>query len=228
MKAKLHFLLLTLFLSLPFFAHSTHIVGGSLTYVHNGGSNYTVTLKLYRDCGPGTVQLPNSVTISVLGYNGAAFSPSRDITIPLSTITPVPSNLDTCATPPNPMPCTQEGLYTITVNNLPPNPGGYHMYFQVVARNLSLTNVNASGNNVGESFYAYIPGPAVLWGEDFALANGTTVDNGTTAWSTTAGAIAPTTASVNNNLFQLTGDDDGQQTWTSQVIPIAAFIGGVN
>lgn len=228
MKAKLHFLLLTLFLSLPFFAHATHIVGGSLTYIHNGGSNYTVTLKLYRDCGPGTVQLPNSVTISVLGYNGAAFSPSRDITIPLSTITPVPSNLDTCATPPNPMPCTQEGLYTITVNNLPPNPGGYHMYFQVVARNLSLTNVNASGNNVGESFYAYIPGPAVLWGEDFALANGTTVDNGTTAWSTAAGAIAPTTASVNNNLFQLTGDDDGQQTWTSQVIPIAAFLGGVN
>lgn len=228
MKTRLYILFLSLFLSLPFLAFSTHIVGGSITYIHNGGSSYTVTLKLYRDCGPGTVALPNSVTISVVGYDGAPFSPSRDITIPLSTITPVPSNLDTCATPPNPMPCTQEGLYTITVNNLPPNPGGYHLYFQVVARNLSLTNVNASGNNVGESFYAYIPGPPVQWGEDFPLPNGTTVDNGTTAWSTTAGATAPASASVNNNLFQITGANNGQQTWTSQVINIAAFTAGVN
>ncbi len=228
MKLRLHILFLSLFLSLPVLVFSTHIVGGSITYVHNGGSNYTVTLKLYRDCGPNTAQLPNPVTISVVGYNGAPFSPSRDITIPLSTVTPIPSNLDTCATPPNPMPCTEEGLYTTTVNNLPPNPGGYHLYFQIVARNLSLTNVNASGNNVGESFYAYIPGTPVLWGEDFLLPNGTVIDNGTTAWSTLPGTTAPATASVNNNLFQLTGANNGEQTWTSQIIPISAFTAGVN
>ncbi|MBL0046784.1 MAG: PKD domain-containing protein [Bacteroidetes bacterium] len=228
MKARLHILFLTLFLSLPFLAFSTHIVGGSITYIHNGGSSYTVTLKLYRDCGAGTAQFPDPVTISVVGNNGAPFSPSRDISIPLGTVTQVPSNLDTCATPPNPMPCTQEGIYTTTVNNLPPNPGGYHLYFQVVARNLSLTNVNASGNNVGESFYAYIPGTPVIWGEDFALPNGTTVDNGATAWTTSAGATPPATASVNNNLFQTTGANNGEQTWTSQVINIAAFTAGVN
>jgi gliding motility-associated-like protein len=228
MKIKIHILFLALFLSLSNLVFSTHIVGGSITYVHNGGSNYTVTLKLYRDCGPGTAALPNPVTISVVGYNGAPFTPSRNITIPLSTVTPVPSNLDTCATPPNPMPCTEEGLYTTTVNNLPPNPGGYHLYFQIVARNLSLTNVNAAGNNIGESFYAYIPGPDVSWGEDFALPNGTIVDNGATAWTSTAGAIPPATASVNNNVFQITGANDAEQTWTSQVINIAAFTAGVN
>ncbi len=228
MKTRLHILILTLFLILPLAGFSTHIVGGSITYVHNGGSNYTVTLKLYRDCGPGTAAFPNPATISVVGYNGATFSPSRDIVIPLGTVTSVPSNLDTCATAPNPMPCTEEGLYTINVNNLPPNPGGYHLYFQIVARNLSLTNVNASGNNVGESFYAYIPGTPVLWGEDFLLPNGTTVDNGATAWTTSAGAPAPATAAVNNNLFQITGANDAQQTWTSQSINIAAFTAGVN
>ncbi len=212
----------------PFFAYSTHIVGGSLTYVYNGGSNYTVTLKLYRDCGPGTAAFPGSVTITVLGNNGVAFTPSRDITMNLGPVTPVPSNLDTCAPIPNPMPCTQQGIYTTTVNNLPPNPGGYHLYYQLIARNLSLTNINAACNCVGESFYAYIPGPTILWNEDFLLTNGTTVDNAATAWSITAGIPAPATSSVNNNVFEITGVNDAQETWTSQVINISAYPGGVN
>jgi gliding motility-associated-like protein len=214
---------------IPSLMYSTHIVGGALTYVYNGGSSYTITLKLYRDCGPGTAGFPGSVTITVLGNNGAAFSTSRDITMDLGTVTNVPSNLDPCATPPNPMPCTQQGIYTTTVNNLPPNPGGYHLYYQQTARNLSLTNiVNASCNCLGESFYADIPGNTIVWAEDFLLANGTTVDNGSTAWTTAAGAVAPATASVQNNLFEITGKDNAIQTWTSQSINIAAFTGGVN
>lgn len=207
---------------------STHIVGGSLTYVYNGGSSYTITLKLFRDCSAGTASFPGTVNISVLGYNGQPFTPSRDITMSLGPVTPVPSNLPPCAQQPTPMPCTQQGIYTTTVNNLPPNPGGYHMYYQIVARNLSLTNVNASGNNIGESFYAYIPGNSVNWLENFTFANGTTVDNGTTAWSTIAGTPAPASASVNGNTFQITGADNASQTWTSQSINIAAFTSGVN
>ena len=42
------------FLLFPVAGFSTHIVGGSLTYVWNGGISYTVTLKLYRDCASGT------------------------------------------------------------------------------------------------------------------------------------------------------------------------------
>ena len=203
MKRRVHLFLLIFFLGISHLAFSTHIVGGSLTYVYNGGSNYTITLKLYRDCSPGTAAYPTSVTITVLGYDGQTFTPSRDITMSLGTVTQVPSNLDTCATPPNPMPCTQEGIYTTTVNNLPPNPGGYHLYYQLIARNLTLTNVNAACNCVGESYYAYIPGPNVIWGEDFPLPNGTTVDNNATAWSIAAGATPPASASVNNNLFQI-------------------------
>ena len=228
MKRRVHLFLLIFFLGISHLAFSTHIVGGSLTYVYNGGSNYTITLKLYRDCSPGTAAYPTSVTITVLGYDGQTFTPSRDITMSLGTVTQVPSNLDTCATPPNPMPCTQEGIYTTTVNNLPPNPGGYHLYYQLIARNLTLTNVNAACNCVGESYYAYIPGPNVIWGEDFPLPNGTTVDNNATAWSIAAGATPPASASVNNNLFQITGANNAQETWTSQVINIAAYTGGVN
>jgi PKD repeat protein len=229
MIKRLQIALICFLLSLPNLMYSTHIVGGALTYVYNGGSNYTITLKLYRDCGAGTAGFPGSVTITVLGNNGSAFTTSRDITMNLGTVTNVPSNLDPCATPPSPMPCTQQGIYTITVNNLPPNPGGYHLYYQQTARNLSLTNVvNASCNCIGESFYADIPGMSVVWAEDFLLANGTTSDIGTTAWTTGAGATAPTSASVQNNLFEITGKDNAIQTWTSQSINISSYTSGVN
>jgi gliding motility-associated-like protein len=229
MIKRLQIALICFLLSIPSLMYSTHIVGGALTYVYNGGSSYTVTLKLYRDCGAGTASLPGSVTITVVGYNGAAFSPSRDITMVLGAVTSVPSNLDPCATPPNPMPCTQQGIYSTTVNNLPPNPGGYHLYYQQTARNLSLSNIqNASCNCIGESFYADIPGTGIYWNEDFLLANGTTSDNGATAWTTTSGSPAPATASVQSNLFEITGANNAVQTWTSQSIDISSYTDGVN
>lgn len=221
-------LLALAFLLSPLFTWATHIVGGSLTYVHNGGSNYTVTLKLYRDCGPGTAGFPGTVNVVVEGYNGAEFNPSRNISMNLGTVTQVPSNLDPCAIPPNPLPCVEEGIYTTTVNNLPPNPGGYHMYYQIIARNLSIVNINAAGNNIGETFYAYIPGPNTLWAEDFTLADGTTVDNGATAWSVANGATAPNSGEVNNNAFRFEGEDNATATWSSQVINIAGAAGGIN
>ncbi|MCE9538652.1 MAG: hypothetical protein K8R85_05475, partial [Bacteroidetes bacterium] len=207
MKSRLYIFLMCVFLCISSIAYSTHIVGGSLTYVYNGGSSYTVTLKLYRDCGPNTAGFPNSVTINVEGYNGAAFSPSLDITMNLGVVSTVPPSLDPCAITPNPIPCVQEGIYTRTVNNLPPNPGGYHLNYQVIARNLGLSNVNATCNCIGSSFYAFIPGNSVIWAEDFTLANNTIVDNGATAWSiaNVAGYPAPVTARVNNNLFEITG-----------------------
>ncbi|MES2678660.1 MAG: PKD domain-containing protein [Bacteroidota bacterium] len=146
---------------MPLFSFSTHIVGGVLNYVYNGGSSYTIKLKLYRDCGPSAAAFPSSVVISVRGNNGATFSPNRDITMNLGTITTLPSGLSPCALAPNPMPCVQEGIYTITVNNLPANAGGYHLYYQITARNLSLTNLNGACNCIGESFYAYIPNNTV-------------------------------------------------------------------
>jgi len=69
MLKALRLLIVVLILILPSEAFSTHIVGGSLTYVHNGGSSYTVTLKLYRDCGPSSANFPSSTKITVLGLN---------------------------------------------------------------------------------------------------------------------------------------------------------------
>lgn len=154
------FLLILLLAGIPKLK-ATHIVGGELNYTYNGGSSYTIKLRLYRDCGSGTASFPANVTISVRGNNGATFSPSKDFNMSLGTVSNVPSNQLPCAVPPNPSPCVQVGTYSITVNNLPPNVGGYHLFYQVTARNLSLTNINGACNCIGESFYAYIPNNTV-------------------------------------------------------------------
>lgn len=157
MIKKIHIWIALLFSLIPFLSFSTHIVGGSLTYVYVGGSTYVVTLKLYRDCGPGTAAFPGNVPITVRGNNGVTFNPSLNFSMPLVSVSNVPSNLDPCAVPPNPMPCVQEGIYTATVTNLPPNnPGGYHLYYQVCCRNGSVQNI-VNPLSAGSSFYAYIP-----------------------------------------------------------------------
>ncbi len=219
-------LLLLFGLILSVSSWATHIVGSTLTYVHNGGSSYTFTLRLFRDCGSGSAAFPGTVTINVRGYNGQTFTPTKDFNMTLGTVTNIPSNLDSCAAPPNPMPCVQEGIYTTTVTNLPANPGGYHCYYQVCCRNLSTTNVNASCNCIGASIATYIPGPTVNWFEDFTLANGTTIDAGATAWTRTLGTIAPGYAEVRNNLFETQGVDDAEATWVSQQINIASLTSG--
>ncbi|WP_143150765.1 hypothetical protein, partial [Chitinophaga sancti] len=59
-----------------------------------------------------------------------------------------------------------------------------------------------------------------IWNEDFTLANGVTVDNGTTAWSVTnpSGSLF----SVLNNEFRISGiGTTGEGVWTSGVIDIS-------
>lgn len=230
MIKKLHTYLIIILLSIPFLGFSTHIVGGSLTYTYNGGSNYTVMLKLYRDCGPGAAGFPGSVEITVLGENGQPFNPSKNFTMNLSTNVPVTSPLDPCAIPPNPMPCVREGVYRTTVNNLPPNFGGYHLHHQLIARNLTLTNLNGACNCIGSSFYAFIPGSygSHLWAEEFTLPNNTNVDNGASAWSLSPGATAPSFASVNNNRFEVRGANNGMTRWISQNIDISSCTNSVS
>jgi gliding motility-associated-like protein len=150
-----------LFLALLFshFAWATHVVGGSLTYEHLGGATYRLTLKMYRDCRPGNSAFPNNVTILIRDLNGAQFTPNKDVTIPFTGATAVNPYIDTCAA--NPGLCLEEAIYTRVVNNMPPQPGGYHMYYQYCCRNSTLSNVvNPLGT--GETWYAQVPDMSAL------------------------------------------------------------------
>jgi hypothetical protein len=131
-----------------------HVVGSTIMYKHLGGSSYEITLRLYRDCSPGNVVLPNSVTIQVRDVNGNLFSPDRSVNIQLDSTLPVPSYLSACI--PNPGLCYEQGFYTTIVNNLPSAPGGYHLYYQYCCRSTSLNNV-VNPLSTGMSIYAFIP-----------------------------------------------------------------------
>lgn len=158
MKLK-HFILAFFIALIPFCSNATHIVGGSLTYEHLGGATYRITLKMYRDCGPTSVQLPNSVRIEIRQPNGASFSPDKDIVMPKTQVAILNPPIDTCAFDPGV--CVEEAIYTTIVNNMPPNPGGYHLFYGTFARNNSIINlVNPGGT--GESFYTYIPDNSLL------------------------------------------------------------------
>lgn len=157
---RLKNLLVILFLiAAPLWTMATHVVGGSITYEHLGGSTYRVTFKMYRDCGPTSVQLPNSIRIEVRQPNGASFSPDKDIVIPKTQVAILDPAIDTCAFDPGV--CVEEAIYTTIVNNLPPNPGGYHLFFQTCCRNASLVNVN-NPLSTGSSYYTSIPDNSTL------------------------------------------------------------------
>ncbi|MDQ3047178.1 MAG: PKD domain-containing protein, partial [Bacteroidota bacterium] len=155
MKNK--FLLLIIFLFfLPFASSATHIVGGSLTYEQLGGSTYRITLKLYRDCKPGSAAFPGSVNIQIRLNSGTAYS---NVVIPFPGAALVPPNIDTCAV--NPGICLEEAIYTTIVSGLPPSPGGYHLYYQYCCRNSTLLNIVAP-LSAGETWYAHIPDNGVV------------------------------------------------------------------
>ena len=92
-------LLFLFFISISI-SYGTHYVGGSLSYEHVGGSTYRVTLKMYRDCRAGNAAFPASVVIQVRQPNGAAFAPSRNITINFPGAAQVNPLIDTCAVDP--------------------------------------------------------------------------------------------------------------------------------
>ncbi|PCJ27232.1 MAG: hypothetical protein COA97_04515 [Flavobacteriales bacterium] len=155
-----HFLLIIILFLAPFFAKATHVVGGSITYEHLGGSTYRITFKMYRDCGPTSVQLPNSVRIEVRQPNGSSFSPDKDIIMPKTQVATLDPAIDTCAFDPGV--CVEEAIYTTIVNNLPPNPGGYHLFYTTCCRNWSIVNIPNAGGGIGSGFYTFIPDNSLL------------------------------------------------------------------
>ena len=225
---KIYFTLF--FLSLLLKGFSTHIVGGSLTYTYNGGSNYTVMLKLYRDCSAAAAAFPATADITVLQANGSLFNPNRNFVLNGGAITSIPQVLPPCATSPSVVPCVEQRVYTATVS-LVASPGGIHLYFDTFFRNGSISNIIAPGAE-GATFYAYIPCYNKNWTEDFNLANSTTTDAGLTAWTRTITGVAPLpTAQVNNGQFQIISQSSASSSsilYATQVIPISTFTNGVN
>lgn len=158
-------LLASLFASLLGLGHlgATHLVGGDFYYVHLGGDQYQITLKVYRDCSPANVNGTGFDDQVVIGqWDGTGLITSADVvTIPLtfSNVTNIPVEMgNPCGTPP-PELCIEQAVYTTTVT-LPPNAYGWDLVYQRCCRNPTIVNLDDFGGteNAGMTLDIHIPG----------------------------------------------------------------------
>jgi len=143
-------------LGVSFDANATHIVGGSLSYEHLGGSSYKVTLRLYRDCDPNSFIGENTAWIEIRRGDGT--NPGLSQYLPKLDQVVLDPPLDSCAIDPGI--CVEEQFYSAIIS-LPPSASGYHMFHQTYARNNSIVNIVDPGN-YGEGFYTYVPNVNLL------------------------------------------------------------------
>ena len=93
-------------------------MGGEIFYEHLGGTQYQITLKVYRDCGPAnTLGTGFDDQVYIGRWNGIGAVDNNDVlTIPLSftNVSNVPVVLgNPCGTPP-PELCIEQAIYTTT------------------------------------------------------------------------------------------------------------------
>jgi len=131
--------------------YAKHIVGGELFYTDLGGSNYRVTLKLYRDCTPGNTAYDSTAWVFVYRSNGTL---ADSIPLPFPGARQLPAAVNSCTSVTGGV-CVEEAVYT-AVKNLPAIPGGYTLVYQRCCRNNTILNVQNPGNT-GATYMIVIP-----------------------------------------------------------------------
>lgn len=147
-------LLIGLFVLLLTPLHGAHLVGGEITYECLGGSNYEITLRVYRDCASGGAAFDASIDIGVFNANtGVQFTMLTNVTH--SPVQQVPLNSgDPCLTIP-PGLCTEYVEYVTTVS-LPASADGYDITWQRCCRNGSISNIPNPGT-WGNTYTVRVP-----------------------------------------------------------------------
>ncbi len=150
-------LLLCLAFLLPLAAFPTHIVGGEIFYDCQGGNNYLITLKVYRDCYNGQAPYDNPASIAVYDINGVLI---QNLLVPYTGSDTMPITLNNpCFLPPTNV-CVEEAVYYSTVVNLPPLAGGYVLTYQRCCRNSTILNI-INPLTVGSTYSISIPDPGL-------------------------------------------------------------------
>jgi gliding motility-associated-like protein len=131
---------------------ANHLIGGELSYRKLGGTNYEITLKVFRDCNAqNAANFDNPANIAIY-ENGVLIN---NIQIDLNNPTSVdPPQLASCIVVPSTV-CVQKAIYITTVN-LSASSYGYDLVYTRCCRNTSIQNLLDPGAT-GSTYYAYIP-----------------------------------------------------------------------
>ena len=132
---------------------ATHIVGGELVYTYLGGSQYAITLIVYRDCLSGQAAFDDPADIGIFDGNDNLI---QDLSFDLDSVVELEGTINSsCVTAPSDV-CTEVGYYTEIVT-LPPAIGGYTIAYQRCCRNAVVQNVQ-NPDDIGATYVATIPG----------------------------------------------------------------------
>ncbi|MES2558747.1 MAG: gliding motility-associated C-terminal domain-containing protein [Bacteroidota bacterium] len=138
-----------------------HIVGGAFALKHLSGNNYTLTLKVLRDCNGGGADFDDPATVGVFDKNTNELIETYKLQ--LSTEENLNFSGINCTTG-IPNTCTTLGTYTKTITLAPSkfnNNTGYYFAYQRCCRNNIITNIS-SPEDAGIAIYMEIPPPRNL------------------------------------------------------------------
>jgi gliding motility-associated-like protein len=133
-----------------------HIVGGELYYDYLGGTNYKITLKLYRDCSPGNTPYDSTAWIFIFNASNVLVD---SVPLPFPGATQLPASVNSCSAAPTAV-CVEEAVYTAN-KTLPSIPGGYTLVYQRCCRNNTILNIQNPGNT-GATYTIQIPQLSLL------------------------------------------------------------------
>ncbi len=136
-------------------ARATHIIGGELFYDHLGGSQYQVTLKLYRDCNSATA-FDASAAVGVFTADGTLVT-TQLLTFPGSQSVPIVLDSPCLTLPPNL--CVETTSYVGTFD-LPATTDGYIITYQRCCRTAIISNLQNPAD-LGLTVTTRIPGAAI-------------------------------------------------------------------
>lgn len=157
-KTTTYLLILILLLSAGFRSLASHIVGGEVTYVCEGGGYYRITVIVYRDCIGGIVGAiseDNPAFISIFDGNGGRVVSGDSISMNNVGGTIIPPDFkNDCVNNP-PRTCLNSATFSKRYY-LPPNTTGYKVVYQRCCRNASIVNL-VDPSATGATYFCLIP-----------------------------------------------------------------------
>lgn len=135
---------------------ASHAAGGEIYYECTGPNTYDIHVRLFRDCNPGNVSLPSTVTVGI--YNQSTHALLTSLSLTQGT---VDANLDlgdNCYTPSGL--CIDEAIYTATAVSIPDNADGYYLETHINTRN-SLADNLSSPSSYTLLYFAELSDPAL-------------------------------------------------------------------
>ncbi len=127
-------------------SRATHVSAAEITYTYSGTPNsWILSLRVYRDCSPGTATLGQTVSIC---YSSASLSYSSTITLFLTAGSGQALPPSPCLAPGSPNQCYEEYIYQGLVTLPGPAPD-WRFTWDLCCRNGAITNlVNPLGQSM--------------------------------------------------------------------------------